>query len=120
MYYSVCDLAQGYLQIPVAEEDTEKLAFITHEGLFEFIRMPFGSTNAGPTFQRAMNTMLSGLTWQICLPFVDDVVVWGVKVHFAVGGDLDVVSPGDAADRWGDHSQGDRHCGGCERKYAHR
>jgi hypothetical protein len=69
--FTTCDMAQGYLQIPVAENTIEKLAFVTHEGLFEFVRMPFGATNAGQTYQRAMNTALAGLNWQICLPFVD-------------------------------------------------
>ena len=38
--------------------------------------MPLASPTRRPTFQRCINTVLSGLTWQICLPFVDDVVVW--------------------------------------------
>ena len=39
--------------------------------------MPFGLTNAPATFQRAMNTILAGLSWTDCLVYLDDIVVTG-------------------------------------------
>jgi hypothetical protein len=38
--------------------DVEKTAFQTHEGLFEFLDMPFGLTNVPATFQAMMNDIL--------------------------------------------------------------
>ena len=35
-YFSVIDLANGYWQIPVAERDKPKTAFVTFNGLYEF------------------------------------------------------------------------------------
>ena len=35
-FYSSIDLAAGYWQIEIVEEDKEKTAFITRDGLFEF------------------------------------------------------------------------------------
>ncbi|TPX32853.1 hypothetical protein SmJEL517_g04106 [Synchytrium microbalum] len=75
-FYSTLDLAAGYWQIPVAKEDVSKTAFVTHDGLYEFIRMPFGLTNAPATFQRFMDTVLSGLKWHNCLVYLDDIVIF--------------------------------------------
>ena len=39
--------------------------------------MPFGLCNAPATFERLMETVLSGLNWQICLIYLDDIIVHG-------------------------------------------
>ena len=54
------------------ESDKEKTAFSTTEGHFEFIVMPFGLTNAPSSFQRLMACVLSGLTSEQCLIYIDD------------------------------------------------
>ena len=55
---SLFDAKNGYWQIPVAEEDQWKTAFVKHDGLYEWTRMTFGLRNAGATFVRAMKTIL--------------------------------------------------------------
>ena len=40
------DFAMAYHQVPVKPADVEKTAFITHVGLFEMLKMPFGLCNA--------------------------------------------------------------------------
>jgi len=75
-WFSSLDLASGYWQLRVAEQDRHKTAFITRKGLFEFKVMPFGLTGAVATFQNAMNIALSGLTWNVCLCYLDDVLVF--------------------------------------------
>ena len=39
-YYFKMDLSKGYWQIPVAEEDIEKIAFVTPNGTYNFLRIP--------------------------------------------------------------------------------
>ena len=52
-----------------------KTAFTTHQGLYEFVRMPFGLCNAPATFQRTMQTVLSGLEWKNCFVYIDDILI---------------------------------------------
>ena len=76
-YFSVLDLCSGYWQIPVAQEDRAKTAFGMQNGLYEFSRMPFGLKTAPATFQHQMEVILAGLTFEICLCYLDDVIVFG-------------------------------------------
>ena len=51
------DAFSGYNQILMAEEDQEKTAFVTNQGLYCYRVMPFGLKNAGATYQRLVNQM---------------------------------------------------------------
>ena len=53
------DAFSGYNQIKMAEEDQEKIAFITSQGLYCYKVMPFGLKNARATYQRSVNKMFS-------------------------------------------------------------
>ena len=48
-YLSKIDLTKGYWQIPVAPQDVYKAAFVTQDGQYEFLQMPFGMVNSGAT-----------------------------------------------------------------------
>ena len=61
-----------YNYLYIAAPDQPKSAFITHMGLFEFQRMPFGLCNAPGIFQRTMNKVLHGLVGKRCLVYLDD------------------------------------------------
>ena len=76
-YFSTLDLRSGYHQVPMSPEATEKSAFITQDGLFEFLVLSFGLKNAPGHFSRMMDKVLMGLTWELCLVYLDDVIVWG-------------------------------------------
>lgn len=75
-YFSCVDLASGYWQVELQEEDKEKTAFSTPYGLYEFNVMPFGLTGAPGLFQRLMENVLKGLQFENCLIYLDDVVIF--------------------------------------------
>ena len=54
----------------------KKTAFITPDGLWQFKKMPFGLCNSPASFQRKMDIVLTGLKWNSCLIYLDDVVVF--------------------------------------------
>lgn len=83
-FFSIMDLQWGYHQIGLKPEARAKSAFVTADGLYQFKVLPFGLTNAPSTFQRAMDLILAGLRWNVCLVYIDDVVVYSntLEEHF--------------------------------------
>ena len=76
-WFCTLDMNSGYWQIPIADEDRCKTAFITKFGLFQFTRMPFGLCGAPATFRRAMHMVLGNLIWDIVIVYLDDINVLG-------------------------------------------
>ena len=83
--FTTLDCNSGYWQVPVAPEDQDKTTFTTHCGTLRYTRIPFGLKNAPATFQRALDIILSGPRWQICLVYLDDVIVFSkdMEQHLA-------------------------------------
>ena len=79
-YFTTFDLASGYYQMPVAEEDRHKTGFtVPGRGVFEWNVTAMGLMNAPPSFQRAMEVVLSGLNWICCLVFINDVIIFAAS-----------------------------------------
>ena len=75
-WFSTLDLASGFNQVAMDDEDRHKTAFITPFGLYEYNRMPFGLTNAPATFNRLMQRCLNEMIFQILLVYLDDIIVF--------------------------------------------
>jgi len=73
-FISTFDAKLGYWQIPLAKEDRCLTAFVTHDGLYKWVRMPFGLKNAGATFIRAVRMVLQPMR-DFFESYVDDVGV---------------------------------------------
>ena len=59
------------------ESDRKKTSFcIPGSGLWQFKVLHFGLKGAPATFERLMEKVLAGLTWKICLVYLDDIVVF--------------------------------------------
>ena len=84
MWYSTFDLRSGFHQVNVRPQDVNKTTFVCHRGTFRFPRMPFGVCGAPATFQRLMDTVLIGLNFEICLAYLDDIIVFShdLPSHF--------------------------------------
>jgi len=75
-YFATIDLLSGYWQLGMTERAKERSAFCTRRGLFQFTRLPFGLHGAPSTFCRLMSQVLSDLLWNICLCYLDDIIVY--------------------------------------------
>jgi len=73
-YYSHLDLLKGYWQFMLSVEASAKTAFLTPDGLYEFVVMPFGLTNAPAMFQRVMDAVLDGLDRDKVFVYLDDII----------------------------------------------
>ena len=52
-----------------------KVPFVTYDGLYAFVRMPFDLCNAPATFQRLMQRVLAGLEYKCYFIYLDDILV---------------------------------------------
>ena len=69
-FITTLDLAKGYWQVPITNEDKAKTAFITPNELYQFTLMPFVLSGVPATLQRLMDTVLQGMD----------------KIHWSVSG----------------------------------
>ena len=85
-YFSSMDLSSGYWQVGLTEQAKDKTSFYgIGGGLWRFKMMPFGLCNAPATFDRLMERVLSQLQWQICLCYLDNILIYSedVNTHLA-------------------------------------
>lgn len=73
---SMLDGFFGYNQVLVNKEDQHKTTFTTPWGTYEYLRMPFGLLNAGPTFQRTMDYAFKGIRGKFIEIYQDDLTVF--------------------------------------------
>jgi len=74
--FSVIDPKSGFHHIGVEEESVKYTSFVTPDGQFEYLRMPFGLNNGPAVFQRFISHVLSELVRnrQIVV-YMDDIIL---------------------------------------------
>jgi hypothetical protein len=79
--FSKIDLCFGYHQIKIYAEDVPKTAFTTRYGLFEYLVMSFGLTNASAHFMYLMNSVFMPKLDKFVVVFIDDILIYSRSIE---------------------------------------
>ena len=73
--FSSINLSHAYYQVCIHEGNEHKAAFLTPQGLYEYVVIPIGLTNAPAMFQCPMNLSFTDLMWCMTI-YLDDILVF--------------------------------------------
>ena len=73
--FSKLDLSQAYQQLLLDDEAKKYTTINTHQGLYQYNRLPYGIASAPALFQRTIDTILQGIPHVVC--YLDDILITG-------------------------------------------
>lgn len=75
IYFTHLDLHQGYYNVKLDENSRKFTAF--HSGQYQMTRMPMGLKTSPSSFSRMITMAMTGLNYEKCLIYLDDLIVFG-------------------------------------------
>ena len=75
-YFTSIDMSAGFYQVPMEESSQDYTAFSAPFGSFKWLRMPMGLTASPSTFQCLAEKVVVGLTWKICVLYLDEIIIF--------------------------------------------
>jgi hypothetical protein len=72
-WFTIADMKSGYWQMQMDKDSIAKTAFVTCDGSYEFVVLPFGMSNGPAMFCRLMGMILGGLSFVEV--YLDDILI---------------------------------------------
>ena len=80
-WFSSFDWAKGYLQLAMEESDIKTAFRASSMGLYEFIHMQFGLSNAGSSFCCLMKQCIGDQQFITLLLYLDDICIFSHTIN---------------------------------------
>jgi hypothetical protein len=81
VYFTTLDLNQGYYQLEINERDRPCTAFVTDKGQYQLKKLPMGLKISPSAFSKMMTVAMSGLNYENCFVYLDDIIVFGRNIQ---------------------------------------
>lgn len=78
IYFSQLDLSSAYYQVSLHPDSRKFTAFCS--GQYQMARMPMGLKTSPSAFSRMINIAMSGLNYEKCLVYLDNLVTFGKSI----------------------------------------
>ena len=75
-WFSTLDCTSGYFQVQTHSDDMGKTAFVCQKTFFAFQVLPLGLVNSPATYQSSIELIMSGIQYENCLIYLDDLIVY--------------------------------------------
>ena len=80
-FFTKLDIRWGYFHVKMHADDVEKTGFITQDGHYEWLVMPFGLKNAPSCFQRKIQEILGPLLFKNVINYLDDLIIYSPSLE---------------------------------------
>ena len=76
MYFCSIDLVSAYIEVRIAMGDTQKTEFLTSEGFYEYLVIPFGLVKASVVFFRLIKLIFIDMLNEFLTRYSSNILVY--------------------------------------------